>query len=85
MEKRLVTYFPDWWTFPLWNAFRGWYAVVDPIPKKGLAERCATGITREYMYHTFVQAPDPALAENMQNDFHGFHIYLAESAAPSSP
>jgi hypothetical protein len=53
--------FPDWWTFPLWAAFRGWYKATDPIRKQGFADHCAAGITREYMYKTFVKAdPDPS-------------------------
>jgi hypothetical protein len=56
IEDRMLTYFPDWWTFPLWAAFRGWYKLVDPAREQGFADRCAEGITCEYMYNTFVKA-----------------------------
>jgi hypothetical protein len=51
-----MTYFPDWWTFPLWASFRHWYRVTDPVREQEFACRCAAGITREYMYTTFVKA-----------------------------
>jgi hypothetical protein len=52
----MMVYFPDWWTFPLWAAFRGWYKATYPVREQGFAGRCAAGITREYMYNTFVKA-----------------------------
>jgi hypothetical protein len=48
-DTRLATYFPNWWTFSLWSAFRVWYAATDPQRETGFTERCAAGITREYM------------------------------------
>jgi hypothetical protein len=56
IEQRLVAYCPDWWTFPLWAAFRGWYKATDPVREQQFADRCAVGIAREYMYNTFVKA-----------------------------
>jgi hypothetical protein len=81
MEVRLASYFPNWWNFAAWKAFRDWYAVTAPTCEKGFKERCAAGLTRAYMYHTFVRA-DPALAANIQTDLDRFHIYLSESSAP---
>jgi hypothetical protein len=81
MEVRLASYFPNWWNFAAWKAFRDWYAVTTPTRENGFKERCAAGLTRAYMYHTFVRA-DQALAANIQNDLDRFHIYLAESSAP---
>jgi hypothetical protein len=81
MEVRLASYFPNWWTFTAWKAFRNWYAATAPARENGFKERCAEGLTRAYMYHTFVLA-DPALAANIQKDLDRFHIYLSESSAP---
>jgi hypothetical protein len=81
MEARFTTYFPNWWTFTTWKAFRGWYALTSPSRENGFKERCAAGITREYVYNTFVLA-DPALAVGIQRDLDRFHKYLADSCTP---
>jgi hypothetical protein len=75
----MQAYFPDWWTFPLWAAFRSWYRLVDPICEQGFADRCAEGITREHMYNTFVKAsPDKVWV--VQKDIDKFHAFLAKEA-----
>jgi hypothetical protein len=79
IEVRLAAYCPIWWTFP-----ENWYAPTDPIRENGFVERCAAGITREYIYRTFVQA-DPALAVGIQRDLDRFNQYLAESSTPKGP
>jgi hypothetical protein len=77
----MIAYCPDWWTFPLWASFRGWYRVTDPVREQEFASRHAAGITREYMFKTFVKAsPDRVWA--VQTDLDKFHKYLAESDAP---
>jgi hypothetical protein len=81
MEERMIAYFPDWWTFPLWASFRGWYRATDPVREQEFADRCAAGITREYMYKTFVKA-SPDRVWVVQSDLDKFHKYLAESDTP---
>jgi hypothetical protein len=81
MEERMMVYFLDQWIFPLWAAFRGCHAATDPVREQEFADRCAAGITREYMYHTFVKA-NPDRVWVVQKDLYRFRAYLADSETP---